>query len=85
MSDKKADLRLETPPTREHSTEETGLLPCPFCGSSAKFDKADDGINDGGEFVTCTNQMCMAASKIVFPLKEDAKPHLLEAWNSRVT
>lgn len=56
------------------------LLPCPFCGGSARRSTIDDEADPcfGGEFITCTK--CGAASHVEFGFKEN----LESAWNSRV-
>ena len=58
------------------------LLPCPFCGSAARFQEGD-GDACGGYFVECTNRACGASSNVMFPEKDDVKPLLAEKWNRR--
>lgn len=59
------------------------LKPCPFCGGDAEFvsiaDEADPCF--GGVVAACLR--CGAASKVIFPLKDDVKLLLLEQWNQR--
>lgn len=61
------------------------LMPCPFCGGKARFDKVDesDSENVGGEFIQCTK--CQTGTKLIFPLNIDVKPLLCEIWNNRVS
>ena len=73
--------RLET-----MSHEPPHLLPCPFCAREARFEKVSHDPFDnnyGGEYVECSN--CGASTKLWFPLKEDVKRQLLEAWNRRAS
>ena len=74
---------------------EKQLLPCPFCGSKARFgvvpykrkysgeDECVINHDHGGEFIECTNHGCAASSMLIFPTMTDAKPLLVEKWNRR--
>ena len=59
-----------------HHTE-ADLLPCPFCGEKAHFEK-DSG---GWEWVEC--ESCGIQSNQSASLMEDCKPKLREEWNRR--
>lgn len=72
---------MDTPSARDGDEQE--LLPCPFCDGKAEFGVADDGINDGGEFIQCTELRCGVSSRLFFPSKMDVKPLLVEVWNRR--
>jgi Lar family restriction alleviation protein len=62
-------------PIGELKNEETGLLPCPFCGS--------DGLNvetRHNQFtVICSNKLCAVHPRVKFSRKE-----AMELWNKRV-
>lgn len=72
---------MDTPSARDGDEQE--LLPCPFCNGKAEFGVADDGVNDGGEFIQCTELRCGVSSRLFFPSKMDVKPLLVEVWNRR--
>jgi len=60
-------------------TSKPKLLPCPFCGGKAEYDKR-------GEFcgVYCS-ECCIHTTKWLRVDKEyDVKKHLAEFWNRRV-
>ena len=57
------------------------LLPCPFCGTSPLFRRVEDGDQIGGEYIECPQ--CFASSKLMFPLKDDVRGNLADAWNAR--
>lgn len=57
------------------------LLPCPFCGGEAKIVDLPEEYNIGGVAVEC--QKCRASSTCCFPVKDDPKPHVIAAWNTR--
>lgn len=61
------------------------LLPCPFCGSAAKFDEVSgrDHPDFGGHFINCENERCQACVGLRYAGKEDPKPLLAEQWNRR--
>jgi hypothetical protein len=63
----------------------TDLLPCPFCGSNAVLSSVEDQDHPdfGGHFVACTNILCAACVGLMWSLKEDCKPQLIERWNTR--
>jgi len=65
-------------PKKKNTMDE--LKPCPFCGSSAELQDADDGAN----FIECTNPMCAASTNLQYSLKDDGRPQLIERWNRRV-
>jgi Lar family restriction alleviation protein len=77
---------LGEPPsiTKKMSTERLGdeeLKPCPFCGGIAEYTVIEEGDNETGECIECTQ--CLASSSIMFPVKEDVKELLIEKWNKR--
>ena len=57
------------------------LKPCPFCGSGAVLIELEDEPNRGGWCVECP--ACKASSIVSFPVKDDARPLVVEAWNRR--
>ncbi len=57
------------------------LKPCPFCGSGAVLIELEDEPNRGGWCVECPS--CKASSIVSFPVKDDARPLVVEAWNRR--
>ncbi len=57
------------------------LKPCPFCGSGAVLVELEDEPNRGGWCVECP--ACKASSVVSFPVKDDARPLVVEAWNRR--
>ena len=60
------------------------LLPCAHCGSPATFMTVErESINQGGEYIDCTNKECGATSVLMFATGEDVKPLLAERWNKR--
>ena len=62
------------------------LLPCPFCGSEARYgtEKSDPELTQsGGRFIECSNKACQASSCLMWPLKGDADALLAERWNQR--
>ncbi len=66
------------------------LKPCPFCGGKARFgvvhspDYESPMPDEGGEYIECTNNRCRASTMLIFPTMADAKPFLIEKWNSRI-
>ena len=60
-------------------TDETKLLPCPFCGGEAKQRTLteDEFGNEGADVIECSQ--CCASSHIEFGRKEN----LVSAWNTR--
>jgi len=42
-----------------------------------------ESINQGGEYIDCTNKACAATSVLMFSIGEDVKPLLAERWNKR--
>jgi Lar family restriction alleviation protein len=68
----------------DHLIEDSDRLkPCPFCGGAAEFVRIDDEEDPhfGGVVAACLT--CGATSKVYFPLKDDVKHLLMEAWNKR--
>lgn len=68
------------------STEtETKLLPCPFCGSEAQFQKADDGAFD----IVCEGEYCALVFGRRFRVDEmtegwfPTRVEAAKAWNTR--
>ena len=64
-------------------SEETELLPCPFCGSSAEFEYddwcPDTGAGDDGiGWMRCTNRYCGVG------LHDDHNAASIK-WNTRTT
>lgn len=61
------------------------LQPCPFCGGAARFGRCApeevENADDGAEYIECEN--CGAATALVFPCMDDAKPALAGRWNKR--
>lgn len=62
------------------------LLPCPFCGNEARFEKNPghpslEDNNDGGQWVECV--VCGCSTPMSFSLMEDCRPVLAEIWNRR--
>ena len=65
---------------------ETGeLLPCPFCGSAARFDEDADESSEmhGAHWIECSNKACAATTNAMFSCKDDCRPLLAEKWNRR--
>lgn len=54
------------------------LARCPFCGAAARLIEIDEGYA-----VECTWGPCGVSTPIQFSIKEDARPLLIERWNSR--
>ena len=75
--------------------QERELLPCPFCGGTARFgvvplkrkfcgeDTDVENIDHGGEYIECSNADCATSTMLIFPTMADAKPLLIEKWNRR--
>jgi Lar family restriction alleviation protein len=63
--------------------KELQLLPCPFCGGQPELCELgeDEPDNAGGWVVQCVG--CQASSRVHFSVKEDARPHVISAWNAR--
>jgi hypothetical protein len=71
------------------------LKPCPFCGGKARFGvvrtaeyaarEESPGENEGGEYIECTNNRCRVSTMLIFPTMADAKPLLVNIWNSRAS
>lgn len=53
---------------------------CPFCGAHAKLEHT----HDQGYVIECSNSVCQASSKVAYPIMEDPRRLLMEAWNKRV-
>lgn len=63
---------------------EPKMKQCPFCGGSPRYYEiqADENTpNAGGEYIECA--ACGASTVIMFSLKDDARPHLIDRWNCR--
>lgn len=63
------------------------LLPCPFCGGTAQWNK-NDGVtaidsDAGAEWIDCPR--CGASTNQRYSLMEDCKPLLAEQWNRRAS
>lgn len=67
------------------SDEKVSLLPCPCCGSRARFQviAPDAQFNAGGEYVDCSE--CGLSTNLMFPLKTDVREELTERWNRRAS
>lgn len=60
------------------------IKPCPFCGSKAEVcDGVETTPEEGAHFIQCTSPACAASSKLMWSNKEDCRPLLIEAWNTR--
>lgn len=58
------------------------LKPCPFCGGNASAGFiGGDGDNAGGHYISC--DQCDASTGLRFSCGEDARPLLMEQWNTR--
>lgn len=57
------------------------LLPCPFCGGTAQIIEVEEPSNRGGYVVQCDK--CEASTRVWFPIKDDVKNILTDAWNKR--
>lgn len=69
------------------SRETTTLAACPFCGGPAEYRTVpivdDEDPNRGGEYAACSR--CDASTRLWFPIKEDVRRQVIEAWNQRVS
>lgn len=70
-------------PPMSDDVKELQLLPCPFCGGQPELCELgeDEPDNAGGWVVQCVG--CQASSRVHFSVKEDARPHVISAWNAR--
>jgi Restriction alleviation protein Lar len=68
---------------REAPDDSDRLMPCPFCRGEAEFVLIENEADPcfGGVVASCLD--CGASSRVFFPLKDDVKPLLMEAWNKR--
>jgi Lar family restriction alleviation protein len=57
------------------------LRPCPFCGGDARFYEVEEASNRGGYVVGCKE--CECSTRVWFPVKDDVRPILRDAWNRR--
>ncbi len=57
---------------------ENKLLPCPFCGGNDVDYREDE---DSADLVGCNG--CGASTHSRYSIKEDARPLVAEAWNTR--
>lgn len=73
------DQNVTTKPEQAAALCSSDLLACPFCGGQADYGETADG----GHYAACTDGMCGASSKLIYPDKTDPKPLVREAWNSR--
>ncbi len=53
------------------------LKPCPFCKGEARLVEPEEQAH----CVECS--VCWASSRMIYSLKEDARPLVVEAWNKR--
>lgn len=63
-------------------SEETKLLPCPFCGGEPEMIEAEEA---GPNAMVICCRGCMASSKVIYALKDSVDDLLAEAWNTRAT
>lgn len=71
---------------QQSDKQRDALLPCPCCGSEARFEKVQHEILDpnfGAEYVECSNRLCGVTTRLVFPVKDDVRRELAEVWNRR--
>lgn len=80
-----APTAMPTCPGAQAMSELAKLLPCPFCGGAPKHETVNGPLvsdgDVGGEYIAC--ETCGVSTMLVFPLKEDALPKLMEMWNRR--
>lgn len=50
---------------------------CKACGSRGELKT----FEDGGMAIDCSNIMCMAGTKIIYPCGDDPMPLLVEQWD----
>lgn len=62
-------------------SDETTLLPCPFCGGEASV--IDHHNDDGSVSVGCDNDTCLGFSGLGWLYKTEAEA--IAAWNTRAT
>lgn len=60
----------------------TTLLPCPFCGCSAKYEVIDKTKYFITHSVLCTNNLCKVSIKEKSSLR-DSKSSIISKWNLR--
>jgi Lar family restriction alleviation protein len=72
---------MEHPMTDAVERVARALLPCPFCGGTGALGELTEEVNRGGWIVECI--ACQASTRVHFSVKEDARPHVTDAWNKR--
>lgn len=81
-----SDIPIETdvavPPGETRWRQETLLKRCPFCGGKAAIIEVEETDNRGGFVVQCGS--CECSTRVWFPIKDDVKRILADAWNQRV-
>lgn len=71
-------IHTHTPMTTTHKK----LTPCKACGSTGKAHDSEDG----GNWISCSNIMCMASTSIYYSCGEDCRPRMNdnEGWHSEL-
>lgn len=69
-----------SPATTAGGEDDEVLKRCPFCGGEAEIVNAPEA-GESAHVVAC--KTCQACSMVVFSLREDGKPRLVELWNRR--
>lgn len=83
-SNQNEELGKEAPMPSEQPREETGLLPCPFCGGTPEVVNCSEPDNEGGIVVQCSS--CWTSSRVHFPMgKDESLRNVTEAWNTRAS
>lgn len=64
-------------------SDEMKLKACAHCGGQGEYGTVDEGDDNGGHFIMCSNRQCGMSTKLYFPLMEPVDEMLAEDWNRR--